>query len=136
RHPRRAALSELTAAAGSDPVPFVVDLLTAPPGLAGALDELLGDVVVCADLAAGLRLVRAHPELRVVTRDGDALGAHWAQGGSAGEQSLLGLQAAASQAAGQLGEAESRCQRAERQLAAGIEGEEQAPAGEERGHRR
>jgi chromosome segregation protein len=124
--PRRATASELTAAAGTGPVPYVVDLVKTSPELAGAIEELLGDVVVCADLGAGLRLVRSHPKLRVVTRDGDLLGAHWAHGGSAAEQSLLSLQAAASQAAGQLGEAESRCQRAERQLTAGIDDEEQA----------
>jgi chromosome segregation protein len=115
-----------TTAAGGQPVPRAVDLVTGPPELAAALEALLGDVLVCADLAAGLTLIRAHPGLRVVTRDGDVLGAHWAQGGSAAEQSLLSLQAAARQAADQLGAAQSRSQRAERQLAAGIEDEEQA----------
>ena len=81
---------------------------------------------MCADLNAGLDLVRANPALRVVTRDGDVLGAHWAQGGSAAEQSVLSLQAAAGQAERQLGDAESKCQRAERQLAAAVEDEEQA----------
>jgi chromosome segregation protein len=123
---RRAEISRLATAAGAHPVTHAIDLVTAPATLAAAVEALLGDVVVCADLAAGLRLLRAEPRLRVVTRDGDVLGAHWAQGGSAAEASLLSLQAAASQAAGELAEAESRCQRAERQLAAGIEDEEQA----------
>ena len=114
------------AAGGDGPVPRAVDLVTAPPELAGPVAALLGDVLVCADLNAGLDLVRANPALRVVTRDGDVLGAHWAQGGSAAEQSVLSLQAAAGQAERQLGDAESKCQRAERQLAAAVEDEEQA----------
>jgi chromosome segregation protein len=118
--------AERVTVGGTRPVPDALDLVTGPPHLAAALDALLGDVLVCDDLATGLALVRAHPERRVVTRDGDLLGAHWAQGGSAAEQSLISLQAAASAAAAQLGEAESLCSRAERQLAAGIEDEEQA----------
>ena len=114
------------AAAGDGPVPRAVDLVTAPPELAGTVAALLGDVLVCADLSAGLDLVRANPALRVVTRDGDVLGVHWAQGGSAAEQSVLSLQAAAGQAERQLGAAEGKCQRAERQLAAAVEDEEQA----------
>jgi chromosome segregation protein len=82
--------------------------------------------VVAADLREGLELVRAHPRLRVVTRDGDLIGAHWARGGSAGAPSLLGLGAAAQEAAGRLGEAEHRCQRAERELADAIEDEDAA----------
>jgi len=107
-------------------VRFAADLVTAPRELAGTIEALLRDVVVCADLAAGLELIRANPALRVVTSDGDVLGAHWAQGGSAAEQSLLTLQAAAGQATAALGAADARCQRAERQLTAAIEDEEQA----------
>jgi chromosome segregation protein len=103
-----------------------LDLVTAPPELTGALSALLGDVLVCDNLTAGLAVVRADPSVRVVTRDGDVLGTHWAQGGTAAEQSLLSLQAAAGEAASQLGEADSKCQRAERQLAAAVEDEEQA----------
>ena len=124
--PGRARISEPTTDGGTSPVPYAIDLVTGPPGLTAALEALLGDVVVCDDLASGLRVMRTNPGLRVVTRDGDLLGAHWAQGGSTGEQSLLSVQAAASQAANQLGEAENRCQRAQRQLASGIEDEEQA----------
>jgi chromosome segregation protein len=123
---RRADLSKLAAASGAHPVTHAIDLVRAPSALAGAIEALLGDVVVCTDLAAGLRLLRAEPRLRVVTRDGDVLGAHWAQGGSAGGQSLLSLQAAAGEATEALGAAESKCQRAERRLTAGIEDEEQA----------
>jgi chromosome segregation protein len=124
--PAAGATDRRPAAGGGAHVPRAVDLVTVPPELAGTVEELLGDVVVCADLAAGLELIRANPALRVVTRDGDVLGAHWAQGGSAAEQSLLSLQAAADEAASRLNDADSRCQRAERQLAAAIEDEEQA----------
>jgi chromosome segregation protein len=123
---RRADLSKLAAASGAHPVTFAIDLVTAPSALAGAIAELLGDIVVCADLDAGLRLLRADAGLRIVTRDGDVLGAHWAQGGSAAEESLISLQAAATEAASQVTEAEARCQRAERRLATAIEDEEQA----------
>ncbi len=116
----------LMAETGAGPVTHALDLVTAPADLAGALAELLGNVVMVSSLVDGLRIVRADPRLRVVTSDGDVLGAHWARGGSAAEQSLLSLRAAASQAAAGVSEADSRCQRAERQLAAGLEDEEQA----------
>jgi chromosome segregation protein len=102
------------------------DLIQVPAPLAAAVDELLGGVVVADDLGIGLKLLRDHPRLRVVTRDGDLLGTHWARGGSAGEQSLLSLRAAARQASAQLAAAETGCQLAEGQLAGAIEDEEQA----------
>jgi chromosome segregation protein len=105
---------------------YALDLVTAPAELAAAVEQLLDGVVVAADLREGLELVRAHPRLRVVTRDGDLIGAHWARGGSAGAPSLLGLRAAAQEAAGQLGGAEHRCQRAERELADAVEDEDAA----------
>jgi chromosome segregation protein len=118
--------NELAAVAGTQPVTLARDLVTAPPELGEAIGGLLADVVVCPDLTSGLDLLRAHPDVRVVTRDGDLLGSHWAEGGSAAEQSLLSLQAAATEAERQFAEAESRCQRAERRLAVGLENEEHA----------
>jgi chromosome segregation protein len=103
-----------------------LDFVSAPAELSGAVAELLGDVVVVADLQAGVRALRAEPRLRVVTTDGDVLGTRLARGGAVGEQSQLSLRTAANQAAAQLGDAESRCQRAERQLAAALDHEEQA----------
>ncbi|MGO8957327.1 MAG: chromosome segregation protein SMC [Streptosporangiaceae bacterium] len=119
-------LEALRAETGAGSVSHALDLVTAPADLAGALAELLGNVVVASGLADGLRLIRADPRLRVVTTDGDLLGAHWARGGSEAAQSLLSLRAAASQAAAGVSEADRRCQRAERQLAAGLEDEDQA----------
>jgi chromosome segregation protein len=102
------------------------DLVQVPPELAAAVDELLASVVVADDLGTGLRLLREQPGLRVVTRDGDLLGTHWARGGSSGEQSLLSLRGAARQASAQLAAADESCQLAEQQLAGAIEDEEQA----------
>jgi chromosome segregation protein len=102
------------------------DLVQVPPVLAAAIDDLLSGVVVADDLSSGLRLLRDHPRLRVVTRDGDLIGTYWARGGSAGEQSLLGLRAAGRQAAAALTEADEQCLAAERQLARAVEDEELA----------
>ena len=111
---------------GFNNVPRALDLVKAPGELAGAVEQLLDGVLVAEDLPQGLELVRADPRLRVVTRDGDLLGAHWARGGSAGAPSVLGLRAAAEEAAGRLDEAERRCQRAERELADAAEDEDAA----------
>jgi chromosome segregation protein len=124
--PRLPDRDRLAAAAGIGHVTPAIDLVSAPADLAGAVASLLGDVVVVADLADAVRVVRADPRLRVVTTGGDVLAAHWARGGSEGAQSLLSLRAAASQAASQVGDAEHRCQRAERQLTTALEDEEQA----------
>jgi len=107
-----------------DRVQHVLDLVKAPGELAGAIEQLLGGVLVAPDLRRGLELVREDPRRRVVTADGDLIGAYWARGGSAGGPSLLGLSAAAQEAADRLGEAELRCDRAERDLADAIDEEE------------
>ena len=116
--------------AGSGPAPsaaeHALDLVKAPGELAGTVEQLLAGVLVVADLERGLELVRADPRRRVVTRDGDLIGAHWARGGSSGAQSLLGLRAATQEAAGRLAEAEHRCQHAERELAGAVEDEDAA----------
>ncbi|HSR84691.1 MAG TPA: chromosome segregation protein SMC [Streptosporangiaceae bacterium] len=125
-HRTPADLDRLAAEAGVGHVTHALDLVSAPDDLGGAVASLLGNVVVVADLADAVRVVRADPRLRVVTNDGDVLGTYWARGGSAGDQSLLSLRAGASEAAAQVGDAEHRCQRAERQLAAALEDEEQA----------
>ena len=103
-----------------------IDLVRAPDGLAEAAAELLRDVVVTADLGEACLLVRENPGLKAVTRDGDLLGSHWAQGGGARPQSLLEMRAAADEAAAGLAEAEQRCDEAARQLAVAAEAEEAA----------
>jgi chromosome segregation protein len=94
--------------AGSD-ARWAVELVRAPGGVAEAVGELLRDVAVVADLAQARTLVMKDERLKVVTRDGDVLGARWAQGGSARGQSVLELRAAADEAAAGLAEAEARC---------------------------
>ena len=103
-----------------------LDLVKAPGEFALAVEELLAGVAVVTDLAEGIGLLRAHPQLRVVTADGDLIGAHWARGGSAGAPSLIGMRAAAQEAAEALREAESKCQRAERDLADAADEEDRA----------
>jgi chromosome segregation protein len=116
----------LAEAPGPLPAPRAVDLVSVPRELADAVGQLLHGVVIADHLAQGLELVRTHPRLRVVTRDGDLIGAHWARGGSAGAPSLLGLRAAAQEAAGRLSQAEHRCASAERALAGAAEDEDAA----------
>jgi chromosome segregation protein len=103
-----------------------LDLVKAPGEFALAVEELLAGVAVVTDLAEGIGLLRAHPQLRVVTADGDLIGAHWARGGSAGAPSLIGMRVAAQEAAEALREAESKCQRAERDLADAADEEDRA----------
>ena len=110
---------------GSGPIP-ANELVRAPDGLAEVAAELLCDVVVTADLEQARRYVRDNPGFKAVTRDGDLLGAYWAQGGGARPQSLFEMRAAADEAAAGLAEAELRCDEAARQLAVGAEAEEDA----------
>ena len=102
------------------------ELVRAPDGLAEAATELLRDVVVVADLGEARRIVRENPGLKAVTRAGDLLGSHWAQGGGARPQSLLELRAAADEAAAGLAGAEQRCDDAARELAVAAQAEETA----------
>jgi chromosome segregation protein len=134
--PSGSALAESAAFATPDapPAPSVpagtpvpaIELVRAPDGFAQAAAELLRDVVVADDLGQATQLVRANPGLRAVTRDGDLLGAFWAQGGGARPQSLFEMRAAADEAAAGLAEAEQRCEAAAEALAAAAEAEEAA----------
>ncbi len=126
----RALTADLTAEGdGSDLLPDVmraIDVVTAPAGLAPAVGQLLAGVLVAPHLGAARELLRDDPRRRAVTLDGDLIGTHWARGGGAGGQSLLALRSAAQQAAEGLGQAQRRCQRAERDLAEAAEDEQQA----------
>jgi chromosome segregation protein len=101
-----------------------VDLVKAPGELSVAVAGLLAGVVVADDLGQARELVCTRPELRVVTRDGDLLGAHWAHGGSAKPPSTLAMRAAAEEAAGGLATAERAAQEAAAALAAAVTDEE------------
>jgi chromosome segregation protein len=102
------------------------DLVRAPAELAQATAELLHGVVVVEDLEQARRIVRDNPVLKAVTRTGDLLGAHWARGGGARQQSLFELRAAADEAAAGLAAAEWACEAAAQDLATAAEAEEAA----------
>ena len=105
---------------------WATDLVTAPGELSGAVQGLLGDVAVAADLEQAAGIVLDDPRLRVVTADGDLIGAHWARGGSADGQSLLDVRAAADEAVAKLAAAEVASEAAADSLAAATEAQESA----------
>ncbi len=78
---------------------YAADVVECPADLRAAVDRLLAGVVVVDDLAAARGLVRDHPHVTAVTRDGDVLGAHFAAGGSGHQPSLLEAQAAVDETA-------------------------------------
>jgi chromosome segregation protein len=121
--PSAAPVTPVTTAPGVTPVS---DLVRAPAELAQATAELLNGVVVVEDLQQARRIVRDNPALKAVTRTGDLLGAHWAQGGGARQQSLFELRAAADEAAAGLAAAEWACEAAAQDLATAAEAEEAA----------
>ena len=119
-----------TAGSGLPPgARYALDLVRASDELRPAVTQLLTGVVVAATLEQAADLLRASPALRIVTRDGDLLGPHWAVGGSAGQQSLLEVRAAADDAATGLEEAEEQCEQAAQQLAVAVRAEEAARRG-------
>ncbi|TXC94679.1 AAA family ATPase [Streptomyces sp. ISID311] len=120
----------------SAPVP-ADELVTGPAQLSAAVARLLRDVVVVGTLEDAEELVAARPELTAVTGEGDLLGAHFAQGGSAGAPSLLEVQASVDEAAAELEELAGRCEElAEAQQAAAERRTECAALVEELAERR
>ncbi|MGW7519616.1 chromosome segregation protein SMC [Streptomyces sp. NPDC054796] len=85
-------------------------LVRGPAALMPAVRTLLRDVVVVGTLEDAEELIARRPELKAVTEEGDLLGAHFAQGGSAGAPSLLEAQAAVDEAAAELEELAARCE--------------------------
>ncbi|MBX6388408.1 MAG: chromosome segregation protein SMC [Frankia sp.] len=103
----RATLVPASPAPPASPVADLPEGATPAPELVRVSDErfapavagLLAGVVVADDLGSAVRIAKARPELRVVTRDGDALGPPAAVGGSAGQApSAIELAAAAEEA--------------------------------------
>ncbi|KQX47764.1 MULTISPECIES: chromosome segregation protein SMC [unclassified Streptomyces] len=90
--------------------PYAADLVRGPEELMAAVRRLLAGVVVVADLDEAAELVRTRPALTAVTAEGDLLGPHFAQGGSAGAPSLLEVQASVAEAAAELDELAVRCE--------------------------
>ncbi|MFG3126188.1 chromosome segregation protein SMC [Streptomyces tendae] len=93
-----------------DGPPYAADLVRGPADLMPAVRRLLRGIVVVATLEDAEDLVYARPGLTAVTTEGDLLGAHFAQGGSAGAPSLLEVQASVDQAAAELAELGVRCE--------------------------
>lgn len=121
-----AAQPDPTRAAAAPPAgaPYAVDFVRGPQDLMPAVRRLLHGVVVVSTLEDAEDLVHAHPGLTAVTAEGDVLGAHFAQGGSAGVPSLLEVQASVDEADAQLAELSVRCEELARR---------QSRAGERRG---
>ncbi|MEQ8143205.1 chromosome segregation protein SMC [Streptomyces sp. OP7] len=113
-------------------------LVSGPDDLMPAVRRLLHGIVVVATLEDAEELVvHARPGLTAVTAEGDLLGAHFAQGGSAGAPSLLEVQASVDEAAAELEELAVRCEElAEAQQEAAHRRRECAALVEELGERR
>ncbi|MDQ0774205.1 chromosome segregation protein [Streptomyces aurantiacus] len=90
--------------------PYAADLVRAPSDLMPAVRRLLRGIVVVGTLEDAEDLVYARPGLTAVTAEGDLLGAHFAQGGSAGAPSLLEVQASVDEAAAELEELGVLCE--------------------------
>ncbi|KNE82749.1 MULTISPECIES: chromosome segregation protein SMC [Streptomyces] len=89
---------------------YAAGLVSGPPGLLSAVRRLLRGIVVVGTLEDAEDLVAAEPGLTAVTAEGDLLGTHLAQGGSAGAPSLLEVQASVDEAAAELAELAVRCE--------------------------
>lgn len=87
----------------------LADLVRGPEDLLRAVRRLLRGMVAVGTLDDALALVRTHPALVAVTAEGDVLGAHLAQGGSAGAPSLIEVQASVDEATAELEELSVRC---------------------------
>ncbi|MEO9220402.1 MAG: chromosome segregation protein SMC, partial [Mycobacteriaceae bacterium] len=100
-------VGEQGAGAPGGDVRWASDLVDCTADLRAAVTALLFGVVV-ADLERAAELVAGDPSLRVVTVDGDLIGAGWAVGGSDRAPSTLEVQAAVDQATAALVDAEQR----------------------------
>ncbi|WSQ12062.1 chromosome segregation protein SMC [Streptomyces sp. NBC_01231] len=104
------AADDVPREARTDGPPYAADLVRAPVDLMPAVRRLLRGIVVVGTLEDAEDLVYARPDLTAVTAEGDLLGAHFAQGGSAGAPSLLEVQASVDEAAAELEELAVRCE--------------------------
>jgi chromosome segregation protein len=103
----RASLLVAESAPGVDPsawptlgtdARWVREVVTCPETLLPAVEQVLDRVALVGDPAAARRLVRAHPGVTAVTRDGDVYAPGAVRGGSTGAPSLIELQAALDEA--------------------------------------
>ncbi|MGW5866878.1 chromosome segregation protein SMC [Streptomyces sp. NPDC055239] len=122
---------------GSEGPPLVAELVRGPEELMPSVRRLLRGMVAVGTLEDAEDFVYAHPELTAVTAEGDLLGAHFAQGGSAGAPSLLEVQASVDEAAADLEQLAEQCDELARtQQEAGERRKGSAALVEELGERR
>ncbi|MFI6298064.1 chromosome segregation protein SMC [Nonomuraea sp. NPDC050790] len=107
---------------------WAAELVTVPDHLRAAVDHVLAGVVVTDDLAAAKALVERRPELRAVTRQGDLVGVHLADGGAVGGSSVLQMRAALDQAAADLEAAQVTAEQSAAGFEAAVEAEHEAQA--------
>jgi chromosome segregation protein len=74
------------------------DVVACPDSVRPAVDQLLDRVALVPDTEAAKRLVRRHPGVTAVTRDGDVYAPGTVRGGSSSAPSLIELQAALEEA--------------------------------------
>ncbi|MEV1171345.1 AAA family ATPase, partial [Nonomuraea sp. NPDC049784] len=117
-----------TRAAAPEGAQWAADLVAVPDHLRPALDHVLADVVVVADLEAARSVADRHPGLRAVTKAGDLVGAHLASGGAEGGTSVLQVRAALDEAIRDLEQAERRSEETAEALDEAIEREHAAQA--------
>ncbi|MEV6275817.1 chromosome segregation protein SMC [Nocardia sp. NPDC051832] len=72
---------------------WLAEVVDCPDSVRGAIAALTAGVAVVENLSAATELLRARPDLRVVTRDGDLTGTGWILGGSDRAPSQLEIQA-------------------------------------------
>ncbi|TMR36420.1 chromosome segregation protein SMC [Actinomadura geliboluensis] len=107
-------------------VDYAIDAVSVPEVVRPAMEHLLRDVAVVDDVPSAAALVRREASLRAVTRDGELVGAHWAQGGASSGQGLLQMRATLDQATEDLAAAETAAGVAADELTASIEREQSA----------
>ena len=99
----------ITGAAVGEGTPLL-ELITAPGELVGALSRLLAGIVAVEDLSKARDVIGADPSLIAVTRTGDLLSGWLVEGGSAAKPSLLALNADLTEAEEQLVRVEANYQ--------------------------
>ncbi|MET8653274.1 chromosome segregation protein SMC [Nocardia aurea] len=97
------------------------DVVDCPEQVRGAIAALTAGVAVVSDLAEATRLIAEHPQLRVVTRDGDLAGSGWVLGGSDRAPSQLEIQADIDTAASDLTAAQRRAEELEAALSGALD---------------
>ncbi|MEO8889466.1 MAG: AAA family ATPase, partial [Jatrophihabitantaceae bacterium] len=107
---------------------WAAQVVTAPERFRASVEHALSGVLIVEDLGTARRLAERY---RVVTRDGDVLGAGWAAGGSSSAPSAIEIQAAVDEAQQKADEAAARHDRTHAQLAEATARAEQLQAGVE-----